>query len=640
VAADFVPHPEKIAEESAPEADASASEADRAVVRGQIEEGRGMYLDAVRAYGTALSWDRDHADALRGLIRVAFGTNDSAAAITILEKALDRRPQDGGLHGLLAKALSRRGEGERALEMLDMAVSLGSEDRAGWADIAEAAQINGEPATLLKALDAAEDAPSDSHIDDQRLAAACGHMNWPRRAITFCERCIERVPDIAMPYADLAAYYHVAGHVERAAELVAKAAEMKWDEHILQRRVFISYFDPAIDGEILSRYLREWDAALPRPQASVGWRVKPDPDRKLRIGYVGADFRSHSNGFAFAPLFRGWNDQDFELFAYNTTEKTDSVTDRFRTVVTAWRDVAHLDPVQMAKQIRADRIDILVDLISHTAGSRLKAFANKPAPIQVEWNNASGLSEMDWLLTDAIQWPPGTDGQLPEQPWRLDGVGMPFLPAADFPPPVDFENRPDRPFTFGFFNNAIKINRGLLDVLAAILNRVPDSQIALKFYSMDDPAVREDIHSRFARRGVDPARVLQWPRTGRYEHLLSFGNIDLALDPFPGNGGVTTWETLVLGVPLICLSGNRPNGRMSEAILRSLGLDWLVTKTREDYADLAVALATQPELMRRANQEVRTALETAPILDRGVYVGRVEAGYREMWRRWCATQAA
>lgn len=634
---DIVPDPEIFAD-----VDADDSEAGRLVKQGLAKEQRGLLIAAINDYAAALAVDRDHPEALRGLARTAFEVNDSAAAEIILRASIERRPDDAGLYALLAKALAAMGQQDEATAQMEKGIAIGARDRGEWADISEAALATGLYQAFSDRLDAVDASPPTHAGDDMRISISLGLMNLPWAAIRYASQAIDQQPERSDFQANASVYYHLAGHVETASDLIDKAIGIEGRSRYLQRRVFISYFDPAVTEQMLANFMRNSSelVSLKHKHEQVGWRVRPDPDRKLRIGYVGADFRNHSNGFAFAPLFNGWNAVDFELVVYNVTERKDFVSGFFRQSISSWRDAYQLNDLQLARQIRADRIDILVDLISHTAGSRLNTFRHRPAPIQVEWNNASGIPEMDWLLTDAVQWPAHTDGLLPEKPWRLDCVAMPFLRAEDFPDAPDPDDRPDRPFTFAFFNNLIKINDGYLDVLGGILRRAPAARLLMKFYTFDDPAVGADVRQRFADRGVDPDRIACRGRTGRTTHLQAYAETDVALDPFPGNGGVTTWESLCVGVPVVGLLGDRPNGRMTASILQELRLDWLVTETPQAYEDLAVALATDPALARRANVELRHALKTAKIFEAGHYVGKVEAAYRDMWRRWCADQQA
>ena len=599
--------------------------------------------DVIEVYKKILFEEHDNREALMGIGSLMFRVHDFGAAVTVLRQALENCPEDGTFRAMLARALWRSDKDKRqeAKAYMKEALELGSPDRKGWVEIAETAACVGDADALEIAFEQAEAAPSDEAWDDFDFSKICLDTQNIYRGIEVGKRAAARAPDEPAILMRLCSLYSAAGEIEKCVACALKAIELKPVASTIEPLIFISLFAPNMDGAAVSKWVKDWNMMAQRPMIPIGHKIRPNRGkRKLRIGYVGADFRHHSMGMAFAPIFNGWNVEKFEVFAYSVAPDTDMGTESFRHVMYAWRDAPHLSDQQLALQIRMDRIDILVDLSAHTAGGRMGVFMHKPAPIQLSWNNVNGLSEMDWLITDAIQVPVGTEDQQLEKPWRLDCVAMPFLPAEDFPAPIvlDKDQPKERPFAFGFYNNLIKINEKLLDIMAQILIQAPESQLICKFFSLTDAEVQKQLRARFVSRNIDTERLILLPKSSRMKHLQSYHLLDLALDPFPGNGGVTSWETLIMGVPLICLRGDRPNGRMSASILHTLGLDWLIAETTQEYVDLAVRLATDPDLHYRAHTEILNAVKEAPILQTGYYAGKIEEAYQEIWSLWCAEQ--
>ena len=301
---------------------------------------------------------------------------------------------------------------------------------------------------------------------------------------------------------------------------------------------------------------------------------------------------------------------------------------------TCW---AH-DDAALAARIRGDRIDILVDLSGHTLGNRLKAMAHKPAPVQAGWLDVTGVAAVDALITDRVLWPPEDAPLIPEALVHLpDGaLGYRPPPAA---PPVEPPPAPHRGHvTFGSFNSALKLGPPVLDLWAEILGRVPGARLMLKNPSFDDPALRRRFARAFAERGIDPERIAFLGRTSQMAQLAAYAGIDIALDTSPGNGGVTTWEALWMGVPMVTLRGHPPAGNNSAAILTFTGLAELIAETPADYVDLAARLAADPDGLTERRRRQRPQLAAAPILDARAYARSVETAYRNLWRRWCAAK--
>jgi hypothetical protein len=330
-----------------------------------------------------------------------------------------------------------------------------------------------------------------------------------------------------------------------------------------------------------------------------------------------------------------------EVFCYSTGGREDEVTVRLRAAAHGWRSLAVLDDDAAAAQIRADRIDILVDLAGHTAGNRLLVFARKPAPIQVTWlgnADSSGLAAMDYLLADPFVVPSGDEHLYTERVARLPDAYLVYEPLPGAP---EVTRRPARAVgevTLGCFNNLAKVTSMVVETWARILRELPQASLLLKTPALDDPQTRERYLRLFGQHGVSAEQLRLVGRTEQSQLLAQYGEVDLALDPFPYNGCITSLEGLWMGAPLLTLAGDRFVGRVGGSFLTTLGLPELIASTLDDYVAKAVALANTPERLAELRDGLRQRMASSPLGKRARFAEGLEAWYRLMWERWCDGQ--
>jgi predicted O-linked N-acetylglucosamine transferase (SPINDLY family) len=297
---------------------------------------------------------------------------------------------------------------------------------------------------------------------------------------------------------------------------------------------------------------------------------------------------------------------------------------------------------ELEAQIRCDRIDILVDLAGHTAGHRLLVFARKPAPIQVTaWGFATGtgMPSIDFMFSDSVSIPAGVRHLYTEEIVDLPCC-ICYEAPGDAPQVSALPALQGRPFTFGNLNRTEKMSDRAVALWARILKAMPDSRLLLKSASQGIAAVRAAVLDRFARHQIGPERLILRGLTDLYDHLAALHEVDLALDPFPASGGITTAETLWMGVPVVTLLGETTHGRNSAAILTALGMpDW-IARDEEEYLRIALEFAEDPSHLARLREEMRQKLSATPVFDTGNYTRCVEAAYRNMWLRWCHSGAS
>ncbi len=403
-------------------------------------------------------------------------------------------------------------------------------------------------------------------------------------------------------------------------------------------------YDAARSEEDLFQEHRGYDSRMSRlyPAARARHANDADPDRRLRIGYVSADFGRHPTGYFLLPVLTTHDARAVEVYAYSSRAVEDDLTARLRERATVWRDVAGIDDATLTEQIRADGIDVLVDLSGHTAGNRLPVFHMEPAPVQVSWLgyfNTTGLTAIQAVLMDAVTVPPGAERWFTEEVVRLPGGRFCYAPP-DYAPPIAEPPllRCGHP-TFGSFNNIAKLSGPTVGLWAALLDRVPDARLVLKWKTLADPEMRDRVLVAFAQAGADVGRIELRSASPHPAMLAEYGDIDIALDPSPFGGGLTSYEAMWMGVPVVTQPGLRPVSRQTAALLAALNLPELVCASPEQFIDTAARLAGDAERLRSLRFGMRECMRSSTVCDGAAFTRNLEAVYRDLWRRWCAAAA-
>ena len=335
------------------------------------------------------------------------------------------------------------------------------------------------------------------------------------------------------------------------------------------------------------------------------------------------------------PVLEGHDRSRFAVFVYATGGKADHCTEQVQAL--SDRFVSIQDPDGLAKRVRADGVDILVDLSGHTMGLTFLALALKPAPVQVSWQgvlSTTGLATMDYFIGDAHMPLPGSECLFSETVYRLPRPFCCYRPSADVAlaaAPSEDHTR----ITFGCFNNPQKITRDVVRLWAAILHLAPQACLLLKYSQLEDPAVHGHLRDWFLEDGMPAERVLFEDASPPVEYLSSYSRIDVALDPFPYNGLTITLDALWMGVPVVTLAGRLAVQRAGVSVLTAMGLQGLIASNPEDYVKLALRMAGIARQSPGLRHRIREALQASPLMDEGGLVQSLEEAYREMWRSWC-----
>lgn len=481
-----------------------------------------------------------------------------------------------------------------------------------------------------------------AHPADTRLLLDIGVLLQNAGFITPAKTCFQRIqqlqPDNLPAQVNLANNAREHGQHAVSRDLYTHLQRRYPDNPVIRRNALVSLeYDADVTAEErFSQALAwgEWATNL-----AGGNRARPPltpaDQRPLRIGYVSADFCQHTVGLFVKDVLRTHDPARVTVFAYSAGRVDDWVTGEIRAACT-FRDVTAQDDAALAALIRADAIDVLIDLSGHTAGSRLTVFAHRPAPVQVSWLGyfaTTGLTCMDGVLLDPWHAPAGTDAQFVEPVIRLPAGRFCYQPAPWTPADVALSpHQRTGQITFGCFNNSAKLNANVFDVWAQILNAVPESRLLLKWRNFNDAEFAQGVRQAFDQRGIDPARLELRGPSFHVDVLKEYADIDIALDPFPFTGGLTSCEALWMGVPVITWPQSAVVSRQTLAFLSATGLADLAACDADDYVRIAVALANDTERLALLRATLRNTMQSSPLMDPEAFTHQLEQCLTDLYQ--------
>jgi predicted O-linked N-acetylglucosamine transferase (SPINDLY family) len=449
-------------------------------------------------------------------------------------------------------------------------------------------------------------------------------------------------PDEALVLARLGLYLADLACFDEAFALSTRAVERQ--PHNPEIHKMLLFFLQYIPGLEIERYLsayKRFDAEIGGPLRSR-WQPHPncrDPDKRLKIGYVGGSFQRHSSTSFFLPLLQHHDHGKFEIYSYAYhSDRADNLTEQMRGFSDHWVPTFGIGDRELSDRIRADGIDILVDLCGHTKASRLNVFAEKPAPVSFHWLDhgvTTGLTAIDYFLGDPVFTPEGSDGLFSEKIWNLPHTVFPYTPLDKDLPLTPSPVLKNGYVTFGAIARSIKINDQVVRVWSELMMRSPDSHFALFSQSCRDPKIREELIQRFEKCGVERERMTVdfCPRV-----LDAHAQIDIMLDTIPHCAGVTFCECLYMGMPAVTLRGKPAIGTLGSSMLTQLGHPEWIAETEDDYVRIACDLASDIERLAYLRQTLRQEMERSPLMDGPAFARDFEAACRAMWAKWCAIE--
>jgi len=471
------------------------------------------------------------------------------------------------------------------------------------------------------------------------LAVALREMGRLDEAIGAARRAIEIDPNFASAHNNLGNALKEIGELDEAITAYRRAIELKPDFAKAHSNLILAlHYHPDYDSRQIHEELMRWNAQHRNPPNKA---IRPhendrDPERRLRIGYVSPDFREHVVGQNLLPLLRQHDHGQFEIVCYSSVLNPDSLTGEIRGCADVWREAVGMSDVELADQVRRDRIDILVELSNHSAGNWLVMMTHKPAPVQASWlgyPGSTGVEAIDYRVSDPQIDP--TDADFPfysERTIRLPDVYWCYGVPGPTPPPAVRPALGGGAIRFGCLNNFVKVSRAAQDLWAEILRQLPGSRLIVHSHPGSH---LETVRGRFAERGISADRIEFVHHQPWEQYVQTHSGIDIALDPFPWSGGITTCNALWMGVPAVTLFGRTAVGRGSASILSSIGARELIARSPEEYVRIAVDLSRNPLRLGELSASLRARMQASPLMDAARFARSVEKAHRQMWQAWC-----
>lgn len=610
---------------------------------GTVLEDMGRLLEAEANFRAALQIAPDFVVAHCSLGNVLKKQGKLSEAEASFRQAIQISPDVAELHFNLGNTLTELGRSNEAEVSYRQAIQIKPDYAHAHYNLGtylmRSAWVNEAEISFRNALQAKPDY-ADAYTNLGASLHALGRMD---EAVENFRHVIALKPDSAEAYNDLGNALRDSGKLDEAKMNYRRALELD-PTHATAHSNLIFALDLAADISVpaMQDERRVWGKMhAAHLLQDIPHENIPDPERRLRIGYVATDFRTNSAPTIFGTMLFDYDRSRFDVYAYSNETKTTALTERFQQNVTAWRNIFGMSDDEVVDLIRQDKIDILVDLAGHSGRNRLPVFAKKPAPIQVTawgYSTGTGIKAIDVLFSDPVLIPPEEKPLYAEQVRYLP-IFFSYYPCQTPPEVGTLPALTNRYITFGTFTRMEKVTDETYRAWAAVLLAVPGSRMLFKNAEMDHQSARERVTGYFIRAGVEAERLIFQGRTRWDEHMAAFNQIDIALDTFPQGGGVTTLEGISMGVPLVTLRWPTFGGRMGASILGVLGLSDWVAETPEQYVEIARQKAQDIAALAELKGQLRGRLKSSIVGDTRAYARIVEQEYLKLWHEWCASRA-
>ena len=604
--------------------------------RGTVLSALRRFPDAVVSFDQAIAIDPHHTDAMNNRGNALHELGQFTEAIESYNRILALKPADVLAFANRGAAFKDLKQADQAIADFDRALALAPDHARAWINRGEVLIYVRRYQEALANFDRA--LSINPNLAEAWLGRANGLMGSNvAEALAACRRALEIDPNSARALTLLGQWHAQQGDAEAAVSYFDQALAIKPDdEGALSNRIYTLDFSKAAGFAQHQAARSEWWRQI-GSKIAAQYPLQCDndrnPARRLVLGYVSAEYKRRSAAYSFRPVLEQHDRTRFEVICYSGSTTEDAETASFRQIADRWRNASQWSDDRLADCIRADKVDILIDLSGHGDGNRLRMFARKPAPIQVTaWGHSTGtgLPTIDYLFSDPVSIPVEVRDLFAEQIYDLPCQIIVEPPPAALrcaEPPVTSNGY----LTYGVLNRISKISDAAIAVWSKILLSDVTSRLLIKDMLLDDASVQRSLLERFACHGIAPARICFQGATSREGHLAAHRQVDICLDPFPQGGGVTTWEALYMGVPVVAQLGNGVTSRIAGAILSSVGLSDWVAADDDEYVE--IALKSTADRLRTIRSELPSliARRCSPV----EYTRAVEEAYRTMWQKYC-----
>jgi predicted O-linked N-acetylglucosamine transferase (SPINDLY family) len=569
---------------------------------------------------------------------------DYAAAALLCRAVLAQQPDHPEALNLLSSALLAQGRAPEAIASLRRLTEIGPDSAQAWANLGMAQGANADVDGAIDSYRRALQLRVDCADAANNLALLFKALERYDEGEQVCRNARSDRPDAGLLHT-LARILFEQGRVDEAIVEIRAALALNPDAPVMHSDLLrMLNYTQAQDPAAVWQEHRAWGLrhADPLQREAPTYDNVAEPLRPLRIGYVSPYFRRHAVTFFLESVIEHHDRERTQVVLYADVANPDDYSARLRSYGAAWRDTVGMSDAQLSSAIRQDAIDVLVDLSGHTPHHRLLAFARRPAPVQVTWNgypNTTGMTGMDYRITDAYCDPPGTTEHLhSEKLVRLPEIFMTWRPPDRAPEVGPLPALATGHVTFASFNGCYKITPALVALWSRILDQVPGSRLML--LTLGSAVAAGRVRDLFARNGTDPQRLDILPRVTHDEFLSAHQRADIALDAFPYHGTTTTCFSLWMGLPVVVLAGACHASRVGVSMLSNLGLPQLIAHSGDEYVAVAVRLASDLPELARLRAGMRERMLRSPLTDGRGCARALESAFRQMWTAWCLERGA
>jgi predicted O-linked N-acetylglucosamine transferase (SPINDLY family) len=564
--------------------------------------------EAIAAAQRAIELTPLHAEAWFNLGHARRSGGDLAGAIAAYREAIRLRPEFALAHAQLGIVLRRSGDVPGAIAAYRESLRLAPALPQTWNDLGIALFAAGQFDEAIASFQEAIRLKPNFGQAFNNLGKALNEIGRLRDSTAAYERALQIDPSFVPAHTGL---------------------------------IFTLLYRPDIAPVVLQQSLADFNRRYAAPLKSTVQLHTNDrsPGRRLRIGYVSGDFRNHVVARNILPFIRRHDHKQFELFFYSNTADEDDITEVFRRCADHWRPILPLSDEDAARQIRADGIDILIDLSLHSHGNRLLVFARKPAPVQVTfagYPGSTGLEAMDYRLTDPYLDPEGRDARYVEKSIRLPHTFWCYETRGDEPGVGPLPSLAKGHLMFGCLNSFFKINEEVLALWSRVLPEVPGSRLMVQ---VPEGTVRAAFLTTLRSHGIDENRITIAPRLPHRQYLRLYDSIDIFLDTFPYNAHTTALDALFMGVPVVTLAGDAVVSRAGLSQLTNLGMEEWIAHTSDEFVQIAAGLASDPQRLAQIRASLRDRMQKSPLMDAEAFTRGIESAYRVMWKSYCEAPA-
>lgn len=562
-------------------------------------------------------------------------------AINTFQELAKKRPSEPDIYASLSEAFYHLGNHQKAEELIDKSLTLNhNHAKANYAKAYFLHKRNDQKAAITHINSAANLMPQDIETISLKGNILTELYRYSDAIKTY-ELALKIAPTNASLWNNYGNVLQRVGLLDESVSAYEKALELPKTSTLPFSNMLTSvHYHPGYCKERITMLCKEWNtryAPSCPPERPQRWR--PSAAARLRIGMLSNGFRNHPVGQMTISALEHISTQNIEIYLYSTSNQVDHITVRFQSIAKQWMSVEHMDDLRFAQQVRDDQIDILIDLAGHNAGNRMLSMTMQPAPLLVKWVggliNTTGIKSIDYLISDTIETPTGCDADYSEKLIRLPNDYICYDIPSYAPAVASLPAARNGFVTFGCFNNASKVNEVILAEWAKIMSEVANSRLYLKSLQYDSPELRSRIISLMAEHNIPSERLRLEGPSPHPALLQAYNNVDIALDPWPYSGGLTTCEALLMGVPVVTLPGPTFAGRHSATHLINARMPELVVNNWEEYRARVIELASDMQSLSTIRSHLRETLLQSPVCDTPRFARNFTNAMRAIWQRYC-----